>query len=121
MKSVIIGIFVSLLYTRLAASVAILSPPAIQVVSQNSTTLADDRDTTHCSSDHVSYGRMQPGTLDCFLASEELLESPTVTSHPMDYPLDFLSSTAPDTRESNVVRTPLRSTYGESRIHGQHP
>lgn len=120
MKSVIISIFVSLLYTRLAAGVAIPSPPAIQVVSPNSTTLADDKDTTHCSSDHASYGQMHPGTVACILASYELFQSPKITTIPYNYPMDFVSSTAPLPAEGNGFQTPWRSTYGESRIHGQY-
>lgn len=101
MKSVIISIFVSLLYTRLAAGVAIPSSPVIQVVSPNSTTLADDKDTTHCSSDHASYDQMHPGTVACILASYELFQFPKITIIPYNYPMNFVSFTAPLLAEDN--------------------
>lgn len=120
MKSVIISVFVSLLYTRLAAGMAIQSPPAIQLVSPNSTTLADDKDLTHCSTDYASYGQMHPGTVACVLASYDLFQDPKISTLQSNYPMDFVSSTAPMPAEGNGFRTPWRSTYGESSVSGRH-
>ena len=120
MKSFIINIFISLLCSRLTAGVAIPSLPAIEVMSPNSTTLADDRDTTHCSSDHASYGQIHPGSVACVLAGYDLFHSPKITTIPSMYPMDFVSSTAPLPAGGNGFRTPWRSTYGELTIQGQH-
>ena len=118
MKSFVVGIWVSLLYSTLTAGLAIPSSPAISAISPNSTTLADDHDTTHCSSDHTSYGTIPPGSFACILAMYELLYSPRMTTLPTVYPMDFVSSTAPLPEQGNGFRTPWRSTYGESTIHG---
>ena len=120
MKSFIDAFFVSLLFSSLAAGVAIPASPATGIILPNNASLADDRDTTHCSSDHASYGSIRRGSVACILALYDLLHQPSITTLSSVYPMDFLSSTAPEPALGNGFRTPWRSTYGESAIQGQH-
>ena len=121
MKSFLVAFFVSLLYSSLTAGVAIPSSQATRIILPHNTSLAYDRAaTTHCSSDHASYGSFPRGSVACILALYELLHSPRFTHLPPIYPMDFVSSIAPLPAEGNGFRTPWRSTYGESTIHGQH-
>ena len=120
MKSFIVAVFVSLLYSSLTAGVAIPSPPATGFILPNNTSLTDDRDTRHCSNDHASYGQFPPASVACGLAMWELMHSPRLTRLPQRYPMAFVSSTAPLPAEGNGFRTPWRSTHSESTTHGQH-
>ena len=120
MKSFIVAFSVSMLYSSLTAGAFIPSSPAMDLTLSNNTSLADDRDKAHCSSDHASYGQIHPGSVACILAAYELLHSPQIASLQSIYPMDFVSSTAPLPADGNGFRTPWRSTYGESTIHGQH-
>ena len=120
MKSFTVAFFVSLVFSSLTAGVVIPSSPAMDLILPTNTSLADDRDQTHCSSDHASYGQFRPGSVACILAAYELLHTPQIASLQAMYPMDFVSSTAPLPAEGNGFRTPWRSTYGESTIHGQH-
>lgn len=115
-----ISIVASLLYSSLTAGLAIPSSPAIEVISPNITNLADDHDLTHCSSDHASYGQIRPGSVACILAIRDLLQSPKITRLPNVYPMKLLSSTASLPTLGNGFRTPWRSTFRESTIHGQY-
>ena len=118
MKSFIISVFISLLYSRLTAGVAILSSPAIEITPANSSTLAGDRDTTHCSNDRASYGQIRPGDFACLRASYNLFHCPRITNTPYNYPIDFVSSTAPLPALGHNLRTPWRSTHSELTIDG---
>ena len=116
-KSFIVGLFVSLFYySSLTAGVAISSSPAMGIPLPNDTSLADDRDTRHCSSDRASYGQIRPHSFACILALDQLLNSPQITTLQYLSPMNFLSSTAPRPPEGEGFQTPWRSTYGESMI-----
>ena len=106
MKSFIVAFFVSLLYSSLTAGVAIPSSPATGIILPNNSSLADDRDTTHCSRDFVSYGQFPRASVACILALYELLHSPRLVRLPRIYPMDFVSSTAPLPAEGNGFQTP---------------
>ena len=112
MKSVIVNLFVSLLYSRFTAGAAIAP---LQAISQNSSLLAGDSD-AHCSSDYASYGRIVPGSVACILAMYNLMESPEISALPSMYPMDMVSSTAQLPTTGNGFRTPWRSSFGESMI-----
>lgn len=115
MKSIIVNLFVSLLCPRFTAGAAIAPLPAIQAISKNSSLLAGNSD-THCSSDYVSYGQIHSGSVACILAMYELMNSRQISTLPIMYPMNIVSSTAPLPATGNGFRTPWRSTYGQSTI-----